>query len=49
MTITTLTGKTTKDTNSITDPTHIVPIVTHTNTAAASLPPPRPRIFHSGS
>jgi alpha-N-arabinofuranosidase len=36
MTITTLTGKTTKDTNSITDPTHIVPTVTHTNTAAAS-------------
>ncbi|MGB9029342.1 MAG: alpha-L-arabinofuranosidase C-terminal domain-containing protein [Acidobacteriaceae bacterium] len=36
MTITTLTGKTTKDTNSIADPTHIVPIVTHTTTAAAA-------------
>jgi alpha-N-arabinofuranosidase len=36
MTITTLTGKTTKDTNSITEPTHIIPTVTHTNTAAAA-------------
>jgi alpha-N-arabinofuranosidase len=33
MTITTLSGKTTKDTNSITNPTHIV---THADTAAAS-------------
>ena len=36
MTITTLSGKTTKDTNSITDPTHIVPVVTHANTAASA-------------
>ena len=36
MTVTTLTGKTTKDTNSITEPTHIVPIVTHVRSAAPS-------------
>ncbi|MGB6901632.1 MAG: alpha-L-arabinofuranosidase C-terminal domain-containing protein [Acidobacteriaceae bacterium] len=36
MTVTTLTGKTTKDTNSITETTHIVPIVTHVSSAAPS-------------
>ncbi|HEX4308751.1 MAG TPA: alpha-L-arabinofuranosidase C-terminal domain-containing protein [Acidobacteriaceae bacterium] len=36
MTITTLRGATTKDTNSITDPQHVVPIVSHKNTAKAS-------------
>ncbi|MFZ0274558.1 MAG: alpha-L-arabinofuranosidase C-terminal domain-containing protein [Acidobacteriaceae bacterium] len=36
MTITTLRGATTKDTNSITDPQHIVPIVSHAANAAAS-------------
>jgi alpha-N-arabinofuranosidase len=36
MTVTTLSGKTTKDTNSITEPAHILPIVTHSNAAAAA-------------
>jgi alpha-N-arabinofuranosidase len=36
MTLTTLHGATTKDTNSITDPRHIVPIVAHAATAAAT-------------
>jgi alpha-N-arabinofuranosidase len=34
MTITTLAGATTKDTNSITNPKHIVPVVTHATNAA---------------
>jgi alpha-N-arabinofuranosidase len=36
MTITTLSGATTKDTNSITAPEHIVPVVTHATNAAAN-------------
>ena len=36
MTITTLHGATTKDTNSITDPKHIVPVITHATTAAST-------------
>ncbi|HEY1500699.1 MAG TPA: alpha-L-arabinofuranosidase C-terminal domain-containing protein [Acidobacteriaceae bacterium] len=36
ITITTLRGATTKDTNTIADPKHIIPIVSHTATAAAS-------------
>jgi alpha-N-arabinofuranosidase len=36
MTISTLHGATTKATNSITDPTRIVPVVSHPSTAAAS-------------
>ena len=36
MTVTTLHGATTKDTNSITDPKRIVPVVTHATGAAAS-------------
>jgi alpha-N-arabinofuranosidase len=36
MTITTLSGATTKDTNSITAPKHIVPVVTHATNAAAN-------------
>jgi alpha-N-arabinofuranosidase len=36
MTLTTLHGATAKDTNSITDPKRIVPVVTHTTTAAAA-------------